>query len=557
MSLQNPKIIKQRDYAGLGSIESAMAEPGHDGIIVQDAHGNPDTVVAFKPSQIKSASGNSGAFDAGDADINAHLQREGGSIEARLQKITGVRAGSNGDVIDRAAFDKAVENYSKLPETLGGKVMSTDVARELSPDYIADRTKSAETHEAASSFIKALWKEKLSDKPGPEASVVFTAGGTGAGKTTALQDAHGIKFADIVYDTNLNGYKSSLQKIQQALDSGRNVQVMYVYRDPVDAMRNGALKRAERQAKEFGTGRTVPISAHIESHVESLTTMRQLAEHFKDDPRFTITTYDNSFGVGNVRQVDLDSLKELHYDTVKSNVEASIKEAYSRGEISKETYKGFLGRYPEARVQGGERAGSGGEERGAGSDRSGSAQEAREGVSGRVEPQREGERADQIGQFSWEAVPSTKLEGGSWIHDATPEFKMAYTKAIIEAVGPAILDEFGIGHTGTTVGFGGWEGDVNPSVQEHLSKAEQHQLANAAATYGLLLKQDGVAYHTPMYGGKPASENGVHIQVGRPLTAAETSAVYDRMAELAQERFGLKPEDAQQFAPIPNKCGGR
>lgn len=533
------------------AIMEAIHDAGYDGVLMKSQPGMPEGHIAavFGDGKVPVKS-------VAEEPRMALGKEEPDTIESRLAKITGVKAGSDGEIVDRAAYDKAVDAYSKIPDTMGGKILSTDVARELSPDYLKDRTLSADTHEAASSFIKALYREKLAEPPGKNAVVVFTAGGTGAGKTSALIDSHGIQFADLVYDTNLNG-SSSLKKIMQALDSGRNVQVMYVYRDPVDAMRHGALIRAERQAKKFGSGRTVPVSAHVETHVEALGSVRGLIKHFAGDDRFSVKTFDNSFGKGNVREVDIDSVKDLQYDVVNKDVIHTIEEAYQHGEISAQTYKGFLGRHPQERLQGGERAQGGSDQREAGPDRSGPEGPERESVHGLAEPQRDERRPDQVSQFSWEAVPSMSIPDHAWIHEATPEFKMAYTKAVNDAIGSKILDEFGIDHAGVTVGFGGWEGAVNPSVQEHFSKAQQHQLANAAATYGLLLKQDGVAYHTPEYSGKPSEENGVHVQVGRPLNAAETGVMYDRIVALAQERFGLSEGEAQGFAPIPNAEGVR
>lgn len=171
------------------------------------------------------------------------------------------------------------------------------------------------------------------------------------------------------------------------------------------------------------------------------------------------------------------------------------------------------------------------------------------------------EQSERLSQFSWEAVPSTSVPGNEWLHSATPEFKRAYTDAVNKAVGKTILDEFGIEHTGTTVGFGGWEGDVNPSVQEHvrkpLTEADRLQLEKAAATYGLLLKQDGVAWHSPDYTTSAKEANGVHVQAGRPLTADETSRIYDKVVELAKDRFGISDSDAKAFAPIPSPGGVR
>src|SRR3546814_19896554 len=54
-----------------------------------------------------------------------------------------------------------------------------------------NRTRSADVHEAASDTVKTLYESKLA-QPTPEGldrAVLFTAGGTGAGKTTAVNAA--------------------------------------------------------------------------------------------------------------------------------------------------------------------------------------------------------------------------------------------------------------------------------------------------------------------------------------------------------------------------------
>lgn len=69
------------DSAALGSpderkrFNSAVRSAGHDGVIVRDEDGIRE-VVAFEPEQIKSATGNSGAFDPNDADITRSVSRD-------------------------------------------------------------------------------------------------------------------------------------------------------------------------------------------------------------------------------------------------------------------------------------------------------------------------------------------------------------------------------------------------------------------------------------------------------------------------------------------------
>ena len=75
-------------------------------------------------------------------------------------------------------FDAALARYNEEPEAVGGKVLNTDVARELSEDYRADRSQSRAVHEPASQFIKDVYAKKLAEPKGPGGNVFFTAGGS-------------------------------------------------------------------------------------------------------------------------------------------------------------------------------------------------------------------------------------------------------------------------------------------------------------------------------------------------------------------------------------------
>lgn len=70
LSLQNPLRVPTSKLINSHLIESAKSR-GHDGIIA-DMGGAAEYVV-FKPEQIKSATGNSGSFDMGNADMTKAL----------------------------------------------------------------------------------------------------------------------------------------------------------------------------------------------------------------------------------------------------------------------------------------------------------------------------------------------------------------------------------------------------------------------------------------------------------------------------------------------------
>jgi hypothetical protein len=273
--------------------------------------------------------------------------------------------------------EKLATEYAALPESKGGIVLNTDVARELAPEYAADRTRSADVHEAASDVVKTLYDAKLA-APTPEGldpTVLFTAGGTGAGKTTGV-DLVGDAFGkpEIVYDTNMSTLHSAIDKIEQALASLRKVEILYVYRDPVEALTGGAIPRAQRMKARLGSGRTVPIDEHAKTHQGARQVMDALAEKYRDDPRVQLTAVDNSRGKGQAIITPLESIPAVPENGVREGLESQLEAARQAG-LDEDLYRGFSA------------AG-----RGAAQPRSGG--EARPGVRSEPQPQR-GQVTDQ------------------------------------------------------------------------------------------------------------------------------------------------------------------
>jgi hypothetical protein len=239
-----------------------------------------------------------------------------------------------------AEYETARSEYAALPETKGGKVISVDEARELSPDYREDRSRSAEVHEPASALAKRMYADRLKLTPeeaGGEV-VMFTAGGTGAGKTTALRDAgFDVDSPHTVYDTNMNGYESSKTKIEQALAAGRPVEIVFVYRDPLESLTGGALPRAERM------GRTVTAEAHAETHNNALPSVIRLAEDYKVDPRVRFTVVDNSLGKGNAKLSTLAEIAPKHYTVSTEEIRNVTEAEFEAGRIGEKTRSGTRG----------------------------------------------------------------------------------------------------------------------------------------------------------------------------------------------------------------------
>ncbi len=272
----------------------------------------------------------------GAATIGRAAKKPDAAIRTRFQE----------QLQDHAA---AVKSYAAIPATRSGKILSVDDARELSPDYLADRTRSAAVHEPASTFIKRLYAERLAEKPAPGESptVLFMAGGTGAGKTSALRASPALdelaKKVQIIYDTNMNSFGASDEKIRQALHAGKEVRIVMVQRHPVDALVNGALARATRQEARFGTGRTVPIDAHLDTHIGASTTVPKLAKQYADNPRVHFTYIDNSHGAGKAVEIGPEQLRQYDAEETRKALHTALDAAHKNGHISEATYRGFKG----------------------------------------------------------------------------------------------------------------------------------------------------------------------------------------------------------------------
>lgn len=238
--------------------------------------------------------------------------------------------------------DKYIEYY--------GNTVNTDDARELFPSYQADRTTSADVHENASAVAKAAYQKLLETKQGEgNNTVLFTAGGTGAGKSTAVRSLGNPDDFPIIYDTNMNKAGSAVQKIDQALEHGYNVELNLIHNDIKTSLQN-ALNRAERMREDLGSGRTVPLEEHINTHVGAPTTYLQLAEKYTPEvygDRVTFRAIDNSGNVPRPVSNAVDFVKDKVYnethEQLYQQLKTHIEEAHTNGQISPETRNGFLG----------------------------------------------------------------------------------------------------------------------------------------------------------------------------------------------------------------------
>ena len=219
------------------------------------------------------------------------------------------------------SLDELAQEYAAMDGTDGGHLIDVDRIRELSPEYRADRSRANDIHAAASKFSQQLYEHALAQpvgEGGRRPVVVFTAGGSGSGKSTAIGKLLGAGNADITLDGTFSKLDKARNRVQAALDSGRDVEIRYVFRAPEKAAET-AIGRAIRH------GRPVPVSVMAENHVQALQTVRTIAKNFKGDKRVMIIAIDNNGDKADDAYItDITKIPEVHYDDAKHKFEAAI-----------------------------------------------------------------------------------------------------------------------------------------------------------------------------------------------------------------------------------------
>jgi hypothetical protein len=222
-----------------------------------------------------------------------------------------------------------------------GVVVSTDHARELFPDYAASlesklRYAGAVQHSAA--YISDMvFGQVLQGEPGGNA--LFTAGGTGAGKTSAIlqniETGQAMAGARVIYDSNFNSFKSALAKVELALKAECTVSVIFVHRNPVEAYLEGVLPRALEQ------GRTVSIQGHLRMHKDSRGTFLKMQRRLQGNEKVAFTVLSNAGHESEVFKADVDYLRAVTYDddAVCAVIRKGLDDAYTEGKIPQSLYE--------------------------------------------------------------------------------------------------------------------------------------------------------------------------------------------------------------------------
>ncbi len=226
-----------------------------------------------------------------------------------------------------------------------GSEISTDNAREIvSPEYAAskeNRTRfSAATQKPAGMLSDYLFEQALRNPDLDRRLIVsMTAGGTGAGKTTAIHANGDLCQSQFVFDSNFGSKRSSVQKIELAKAAGYQVHVIFVHREPLDALIRGVLPRA------MSEGRVVDIDAHARMYRDAAENFGYLVRKYAHDPVVAFTAIDNT-GFGRTPMpMPIEKATGIRYSTreLLPKLAEALDKEYAARRISTAVYRASLG----------------------------------------------------------------------------------------------------------------------------------------------------------------------------------------------------------------------
>jgi predicted ABC-type ATPase len=259
-------------------------------------------------------------------------------VDATLEEMDAQEKAAESETIEKHFNENWRQMRDDYIET-HENVVSTDEAKLQFADsgYAVEKSNDAAYQTAAGRLMNRVFDKMLKTRQGQgNGKILIMAGGSGSGKTTAVEQVNQEEIEDysIVLDTNLDNAQSAAQKIEKAVNAGYQPEIVYVWRDPVTAWRDGVLIRVSEG------GRYVPIEEHIRTHEQSIKTLVELADTYQD--RIDIKVVDNSGRMeeAKIAENGIDFLRSIQYD---------IEDI--RNQINEETTQQIqTGRLPEDRI---------------------------------------------------------------------------------------------------------------------------------------------------------------------------------------------------------------
>src|SRR5260370_22571006 len=188
--------------------------------------------------------------------------------------------------------------------------------------------------EAAKSKAQEIYREAIKR---PEISnVVIRIGPTASGKSTMTRTLgiRGDSEGTLVYEDHLDSLDNVIKLVDEARADGLSVDVEGFYREPLEAF-NSVIQRAKE------TGKIVPVDYAAETYRTFEANWPKLVQSLKDKRSVTISLFNNSFGVGNAKEISPEELPKTNTTNLEKNFQQQLEAAKEEKVISPTLYNQF------------------------------------------------------------------------------------------------------------------------------------------------------------------------------------------------------------------------
>ena len=234
----------------------------------------------------------------------------------------------------KAALDAIDFDTSDL--SADSTILSGDEVRKTMPGY---NRLDWSTHVDRTGYVgprlEAQFQRLLKERKGKgNGTVVFLAGGNGAGKSTAAK-APAVLKADFVIDSTLGNLEVAKKQIDAILANGQTPDIRFVYRTP-----GQALEGIEQRIKNGG--HIVSPLSFANSHVKSRENLRLLSEAYGD--KIHIHIYDNSVeGAPEITLEQLEAKRKIDHARIRESANYHLGHIREREEARVRSKGGATG----------------------------------------------------------------------------------------------------------------------------------------------------------------------------------------------------------------------
>lgn len=165
-------------------------------------------------------------------------------------------------------------------------------------------------------------------------TVLFTGGGAGSGKSTAVSNflPQDKSQYSIVFDSTLSNQFAS-REVEKAIENGYSVEFAFVVRNPKNAWAEGVLPRATEE------GRIVTEDYFVKTHERSRDQILNFYEKYKDDPNVSFSFFKNEGEKASLISIDEVRGMEYNRSNLADDIVEATEKAYEEKRITKEQYE--------------------------------------------------------------------------------------------------------------------------------------------------------------------------------------------------------------------------